>query len=127
MEMIKVLLANEPRMMRDLVSKMISLQEDMEVVGEVYSTFGIPFALQDTGANVIVLSARGDHMPDAVDPLVATYPYLTVLGLAATGAWAYIDRRGRVRQEFVDPSMEEILAALRRAVRLSADPSEPSE
>lgn len=117
MKKIRVLLANRPRMMREVVRKTIEHQEDMKVVGEVLDPLGLLMAVRKTGADVVILALKGSEEPGLCSHLLAEYPNLTILGLAPQGESAFIDQLRPHRQEISDPSEANILSALRHAIR----------
>ena len=114
MKKIKILLANRPRMLREVVRKMIEAQPDMEVVGEVLEPVDLHVAVRDTQADAVILDLEDSEEPGLTSHLLAAYPDLTILGLAANGKTAFVRPR---RQEILDPTGANILSALRHAIR----------
>jgi hypothetical protein len=78
---------------------------------------GVLLAVQETEADVVVISLRDSEEPGLVSHLLAECPYVTVLGLASQGDTAIIVQMCLWRKEIVDPSEVNILRALRHAVR----------
>ena len=113
MKKIKILLANRPRMMREVVRKMIDVQPDMEVVGEVPDPVELLVAVKETEADAVILDLEDSEEPGTASHLLAAYPDLTILGLAANGKKAFVRPR---RQEILDPTGAKILNALRHAI-----------
>ena len=117
MRSIKVLLANDPLILREVVREIIARQPDMEVVGEILDPLGVLLAVKETEADVVVIGLRDSEEPGLVSHLLAECPYVTVLGLASHGDTAIIVQMCLWRKEIVDPSEVNILRALRNAVR----------
>lgn len=117
MKTIKVLLANRPRMMREVVKEIIEQQSDMEVVGEVLDPLDILVAVRGTEADAVILGLRGSEEPGLCSHLIAEYPNLTILGLASEGKSAFVEQLCPRRQQIIDPSEANILSALRQAVK----------
>jgi two-component system chemotaxis response regulator CheB len=117
MRSIKVLLANDPAILREVLREVIARQPDMEVVGEILDPLGVLLAVKETQADVVVIGLRDAEEPGLVSHLLAECPYVTVLGLAAQGDTAIIVQMCLWRKEIVDPSEVNILRALRHAVR----------
>ena len=113
MKKIRILLANRPRMMREVVREMIEAQPDMEVVGEVLDPLELIVAVRETEADAVILALEGSEEPGLTSHLLAEYPKLTILGLPSRGKTAFV-RPGR--QEIVDPTGPKILEALRQAI-----------
>ena len=111
---IRVLLANRPRMMREVVREIVESQQDMEVVGEVLNPVEVLVAVREAKPDAVILALKDSEEPGLCSHLVAEYPNLTILGLAPDGRTALIRPR---RQEIVHPSGANILSTLRHAVR----------
>jgi len=109
---IKILLANRPRMLREVVREIIEAQPDMEVVGEVPDPVELLVAVKDTVADAVILDLEDSEEPGLASHLLAGYPNLTIVGLAPNGKTAFV-RPGR--REIVDPTGANILSALRQA------------
>ncbi len=113
MKKIRVLLANRPRIMREVIRSMIERQEDMEVVGEVLNPLDLFVAVRDTQSNAVVLALKDSEKPGLRSHLIAEYPDLTIVGLPSEGETAFVERLWWI----LDPSEAKILSALRHAVR----------
>ncbi len=111
---ITFLLANRPRMIREVLRELIERQEDMEVVGEALDPVDILMAVREKEPDAIVLALSGSEEPGLCSHLLAEYPNLTILGLRSDGKTAFIRPR---RIEIVEPSEQSILYTLRQAIR----------
>lgn len=122
MQKIRVLVANRPRLMRELVLATISDQPDIEVVGEIQDDSKI---LQVTGEMspdflIIALDASG-RRPRICDELLERWPSLKILALAAEQNssifyWATLN----ICSNQVETSEQGILSALRGQARLES-------
>ena len=117
MRSIKVLLANDPAILREAVRAVIVRQPDMEVVGVILDPLGVLLAAKATHADVVVLGLRDAEEPGLVSHLLAECPQVTILGLAPHGDTALIVQMRPWRKEIVDPSAANLMRALRQAVR----------
>jgi len=117
MSTIKVLLANRPQILREVVRDIIERQPDMEVVGEALDPLGVLLAAKETEADVVVIGLQDSEEPGLVSHLLAECPHVTVLGLASQGDTAFIAQMCPWRKEIADPSEVNILSALRHAVQ----------
>lgn len=63
MKKIRFLLANRPRMMREMVREIIEGQQDMEVVGEVLAPVDLLVAVRETQAAAVILGVRDSEEP----------------------------------------------------------------
>jgi len=118
---IRIVLANRPRMMRELVSEMINLnrQNDMEVV-EVVEVEEVPKlleAVRKNEADAVIVAFEDSEEPGLCSRLLNEFPNLTILGLTFQDKPAFIEQLCPRRREFIDPSKASIFDALRQAVR----------
>ncbi len=116
MDKIRVVVANRPRLMRELVSATICDQPDMEVVGEAQSETEITELVDRFRPDFLIIALEEpDPRPGLCGFLLGRYPQMRVLALAPeqnTGIfyWAFVD----IRTRRIQTSEEEILNALRR-------------
>ncbi len=115
MDKIKVLVANRPRMMRELVLETISGQPDIEIVGEVGDTADIERLVAESKPDFVILTLdEADRRPIICDGLFARSPATKILALApernsSLFFWTVVD----IRAARVESSEEGILNTLR--------------
>lgn len=115
MRKIKVLIANRPRLMRELVTATISDQSDIEVVGVLEDETSIPKMVEQSQPDVLIITLdRPEDRPHICDVLLDRFPHLRILALAAEQNntvfyWASLD----IRSNRIENSEESILNALR--------------
>ena len=114
---IRIVLANRPRMARQVVGEMIEGQHDMEVVREASSRFDLLLAVKETNAHAMTMSARDSEDPGLCSHLLSEYPGLTVVTLGVEGRRAFVEQLCPSRREIANPSSANVLAALREAIR----------
>jgi len=113
---VKVLLANRPRMLRELLRDLIQRQADMEVVGEMLDPVELLLAVGETHADVVVVGLPdSDDEPGICSHLLAEYPHLLILALSPERDRAFLYRLGICKEQLSKASDEEILAAIRQA------------
>ncbi len=117
MKRIRILLANRPQMMRELVREMINRQDDMEVVGEVLNPVDLLVAVRETEADAVILAVKDSGEMGLCSHLLTEYPNLTIVELASDREKAFVGQLCPRRMEIVAPSESKILEALRKAVR----------
>ncbi len=113
---IRILLANRPRLIREVVREIIDDQPDMEVVREVLDPLDILLGVMETKADAVILALKGSEESGLCSHLLAEYPNLTILCLAFEGESAFIEQLCPRRREILDPSQAIILSALRQAI-----------
>ena len=115
MHKLRVLVANRPRLMRELVLATIADQPDIEVVAEVQNESQIVDLVGELRPDwVVVALDRSDNKPDICNTLFDRYPHLKILALASEKNncilyWATTS----VRSSRVESSERGILDALR--------------
>jgi chemotaxis response regulator CheB len=112
---VRVVIANNPRLMRDLVLEMISGQPDFEVVGETEEESEVAELVDRTKPDCLIVTLRRPELQHGFcGSLIGRYPQMRILAVAAgTGNsvfyWAFVD----VRSKTVATSEEGLLSALR--------------
>jgi chemotaxis response regulator CheB len=112
---IRVLVANRPRLMRDLVLATIAECSDIEVVGAVENEAEIHQQVEKTRPDCLIIALdETDVRPAICDALLREFPEMKILALSAghdssTLFWAAI----RIHSRSVEPSESGTLGALR--------------
>lgn len=125
MPKIRVLVANRPRLMRDLVLATISDQPDIEVVGEIQDDGSILRVVEQCRPDFLIIALdKAEDRPHICDQLLDRYPHLGILALApehnnSVFYWANLD----IRSNKVETSEAGILSALRGRTMPVLDPS----
>jgi len=101
MKRVRVLVANRPRLMRELVMATIADQPDIEIVGEVSENDDLTEAVEQVRPDVLILAIDDPekHLGQC-GFLLGRYPDMRILALApdqnrAVFYWATIDIRTR--------------------------------
>jgi len=83
MRKIRVLVANRPRLMRDLVLATISEQPDIEVLGELEDDSQLASAVAELNPDFVIIALdHADERPAICDYLLVHYPRVKVLAVA---------------------------------------------
>jgi len=112
---IKALVANRPRLMREMVLATISDQSDIEVVGVLEDEAVILESVEQAHPDfVIVALDESEKRPAICDVLLERFPHLRILALAAERNstilyWASLS----IRSNRIETSEEGILSVLR--------------
>jgi chemotaxis response regulator CheB len=114
-KMIRILVANRPRLMRELILATLADQPDIEIVGEVSDDAEIPELVHKTLPDwlVIALDESGER-PSLCDRVLREHPEVRIIAVASgenrtVGYWASID----IHSNDIEPSEEGILSAVR--------------
>jgi len=112
---VRVLVANQPRLMREMVIATISDQPDIEIVGEVVNEDDLNDVVEQTLPDVLILSLEEPERPLGKSGfLLGRYPRMRILALAPEQNrglyyWARID----IRNKPVESSEAGVLNAIR--------------
>lgn len=115
MKRVRVLVANRPRLMREMVIATISDQPDIELVGEVVKEDDLNDVVEQTLPDVLILSLEEPEKPlGKCGFLLGRYPRMRILALApeqnrGVYYWAMID----IRNKPVESSEAGVLNAIR--------------
>lgn len=83
MRKIRVLVANRPRLMRDVVLATISEQPDIEVLGELEDDSQIAKAVADLQPDFVIIALdKPSERPPVCDDLLLRHPLVKVLAVA---------------------------------------------
>ena len=126
MEKVRVLVANRPRLMREVVCAALSRHADIEVVGEIEDELEILSAIERTQADcLIVAQEEFGRRPPICDFVFDKYPRTKILAVAPGGDdsvfyWVFME----IRWSRIETSEEGVINALRGNLekqRLSRD------
>ncbi len=115
----RVMVANKPRLMRELVLETISQEPDIEIVAEIENESDIPQIVEKLGPDFLIIALdETDKRPPICDVLLKRHPEMKILALAAERNtsvffWASFD----IHERPVEASEAGILDALRRVVQ----------
>ena len=118
---IRVLVANKPRLMRELVLATISDQPDIEIVGQIQDDGEIEQAVAETRPDFLIVSLEdSDRLPHPCRILLQRHPHLRVIAIAPNREmticyWASLN----IESNRIESSEESVLSALRGRVQLA--------
>ena len=112
---VRVLVANGPRLMREVVLAVLADQSDIEVIGEIQNESELAIAIEEARPDVLIVALDdSDERATQCGFLVGRYPQMKILALApeqnrGVFYWAVVD----VRTSPLESSEAGILSALR--------------
>jgi DNA-binding NarL/FixJ family response regulator len=115
-QLIRVVVANKPRLMRELVLEAITEQPDIEIVAEIQNEADIAAIVDGTHPDFLIIALdESDHRPPLCDILLRRFPEMKILALApernsSIFFWASFD----IHSSPVEASEAGILDTLRR-------------
>jgi len=114
MAKIKILISSRPKLLSDVIRKLIERQDDMEIVGDVRDPLKLLIAAKGTDADAVLISplqAQGESR--LCHLLLLEHPQLMVVTLAPGAESAFLYRVNLPRLRFKTPSGQTILKLLR--------------
>lgn len=120
MRPIRVVVANRPRLMRELLLSTITEQPDIEIVAEIQDEAEIPKVVDATGPDFLIVAlGESDQLPAAYDALLRRHPQMKILAVApdrnsSVFYWASFD----IHAKTVEASEAGILGTLRCKTKL---------
>lgn len=115
MEKIRVLFANHPCMVPEVLRDWLAQQEDMEVVADCRGPMKI---LQEAGrkrADAVILAQQGSDEPGLCSQLLAVYPDLTVL-CVGNNENLYVEQLRAYREELQGVQFRDIAQIIRTII-----------
>jgi chemotaxis response regulator CheB len=116
----RVLVANRPRLMREMVLATIADESDIEVVGETESEAQITELVERMRPDYLIIGLEQPEVrPGLCGFLLGRYPQMKILAVSAQQHqsvfyWAFVDIRSRI----VETSAQGLLSALRQTPAL---------
>jgi DNA-binding NarL/FixJ family response regulator len=118
---IRVLVANKPRLMRELVLATISDQPDIEIVGQIQDDSEMEHAVAQTHPDFLIVSLEeSDRLSQTCRSLLERHPYLRLIAIAPNREstmcyWASLN----IESNRIESSEESVLSALRGKVQFA--------
>lgn len=115
MKRVRVLVANQPRLMREMVIATIADQPDIDIVGEVTRESDLNEMVEQTQPDVLIVALQEPERPlGKCGFLLGRYPRMRILALAPEKNrgiyfWAMVD----IRNKPVESSESGVLNAIR--------------
>lgn len=112
---IRVLVANHPRLMREVILETFADQPDIEIVGEVTAESEISESVKRTLPNFVIIALdRPGSRPRICDELLREHPDIRVIAVAPqknfiVSYWASLD----IHSDNIEASEQGILNAIR--------------
>jgi DNA-binding NarL/FixJ family response regulator len=120
MRKVRVLVANRPRVMRELVVATIGEEPRIEIVGEAQEEAEIVQMVELTKPDFVIIAlGESDKRPRVCDALLEKYPEVRVLAIAPDrNSTIYYWMSPEIRSSRIETSEGSILRALRSEIDL---------
>jgi chemotaxis response regulator CheB len=120
-KVIRVLVANRPRLMRDLLVATLADLSDIEIVGEVADDAEIPASVKKTAPDLVMISLDDlGKRPRVCDKVLRAFPEVRIIAVASEHNrsicyWASLT--SDIHCSDIEPSQEGILSVMRNKPR----------
>lgn len=120
---LRVAVATQPRLMRELMLETVKVQPDLEVVADIQNEADIERIVEESRPDFLIIAAsESDLHPPICDLLLHRHPEMKILSLATERnrgvlLWASV----KVHEVPVEASEEGILSALRGQLSSKGD------
>ena len=117
MKNIRVLVANRPRLMRELVLATVGDQPDIEIVGEIEDEMDIEDAIATTRPDFLIVALeKSNRLSVICDLVLQNHPQLKVIAIASDRNstvfyWASLE----IKSHRIETSENGVLATIRNA------------
>jgi DNA-binding NarL/FixJ family response regulator len=120
----RIVVANSPRLFRQLVRRALGAIADWEVVGVAANPIELAHLVEYADPDWLIASLEIDgRLPTMVESLLARFPSVSVLGIALDGSRVKIRRMGwREEETLTDATFDELVSALRRGCGGQVEP-----
>jgi DNA-binding NarL/FixJ family response regulator len=124
MKQVRVLVANRPRLMREMVIATISDQPDIEIVGEIQDEAGIGGAIELTKPDCLIVALeRHDRLPDFCQSILEGHPQIKIIAIAADrNSTIFYSASLRIQSNQIEASETGVLNALRGIMQPATRP-----
>ena len=126
MPRIRVLLAELPGMLGDIIRKLLASEKDIEVVGEMAAEELLEFMGQ-TRADVVILGLEDSELPAIGNQLFSEHPAVRVLGVAGDGRSTFLYELRPYKVPLGEVSPKALVTAIRSVAGSTALRSPTSE
>ncbi len=115
MSAIRVLVANKPRLMQELVLATISDQPDIEIVGQVQNEEDIENAIKQTRPDFLIVALeKSDRLPRPCRTVLENHPQMKIIAIAPNrNSTIFYWTSLNIRSNRIESSEESVLSALR--------------
>lgn len=115
MQTSRVILANEPRLLRGMLRRVIARDPGLKIVGEVTEPSELSSLVNQSKAQWVIVSLSPEGLvPSAVQSLLVKHSSLCILGMAADAGRAKIVCKGSTEETQDGLSLDGLIAILHR-------------
>lgn len=115
MQLYRVILANEPRLLRGLLSRALQQAPGVQVVGQETDKAKLASTIDESGADWVIVSLwQNGNLPAFLQDLISERPSLCLMGMAADGSQARTWSPDGGERNLNGLTLDELIATLRQ-------------
>ena len=127
MERTRILLAEMPRMLSDILTNVLARERDMEVLRVLEKTDTLLRAVEESSADVVIVGLSDTELPRVCGDLVTANPHMKVLAVAGDGRRVFLHELRPHTVPLGEMSPAGLIDAIRAAVRSPRSPPSAAE
>lgn len=124
MQPIRIVLAEMPRKLHDIIEAVVAPHSDLHIVGRLVGRDALPMTVNSTDAEVVILGLSSAEQPSSLDELLYLCPRVKVLATTTDGRGTYVRELKPTEVALGDLSPESLLDAI-RTVHPAPEPPPP--
>jgi len=110
---LRIILANDSRLLRDMLNRILLKAEHLDVVQQVADYENLPAAIQEQDAEWIILSVPADEkIPDWTDAYLLKHPFVKIMTVSPDGSRVKMKWLDKREQDLPNPTLQEFINIL---------------
>jgi hypothetical protein len=110
---IRIVLADMPRKLHDIIEAVVMPHSDLRIVGREVGRDALPFAVASTGADVVIVALSGEEPASVFDELLYECPRAKILATTSDGRGTFVRELRPNEVALGDLSPQNLLDAIR--------------
>lgn len=84
----RIILANNSRLVREMLNRILHKTDNLEVVKEITDHKDLPAEIEKSDAEWVIMSLPSDHtIPEWVETYIVEHPRMRIMAVANDGSW----------------------------------------
>ena len=109
----RIVLANDSRLLREMLNRVLLKTDRLKVVQEVAEQKDLPAALEQQEAEWVLLSLPADsQIPEWTEPYLKEHPLMRIMTIAADGSWVRVKWMESHEERITNLSLQDLIHIL---------------
>ena len=115
----RIILANDSRLMREMLNRILLKAEHLDVVQQIADPEDLPDAIQQQDAEWIILTMSADNkIPDWTDTYLQKHPFARIMTVSSDGRRVNLKWLDKREQDFPNPTLQELINILEGSLKI---------